>query len=221
MTNRPWGPHGEDTEPNTVKPGPTGRDPVLEPKQSEEAPLPAGGGDPFSGIVINIVIGFFMLIMFWMPMVCLYPLTSAAGAAAGFLSRPIFVAILPEDAGDVPLALALALGAGVIALMIRIEGRLAKSAQYRAARHVVRMVLLGLLAVPVIYTRIDASAPYVWAVVTSPSAIVEFFSTPSNAAIWLAAMVGVHVLLVKGEPVRRFWHQRLKWIGLGQATGGQ
>jgi len=143
--------------------------------QADEAAVPIQSGDAFGGIAVNIVISFFMLIMLWMPAACLYPLTSLAGVAAGFLSRSIFVAVLPQDAGDVPLALAFAVGAVVIGIMIRIEGRLAQSARYRSIRHVVRLVLLALLAIPVIQSKVDASAPYVYAVVSSPHAIAQFF----------------------------------------------
>jgi hypothetical protein len=214
LANLPWGPHGAEAPPHTVKPNPTAADAVPAFNQPDEAAAPTQGGGVLGTIGANIVTSFFMLIMLWMPMVCLYPLTSAAGASAGFLSRPIFAAVLPEDTRDVSLALAFLVGAVAIGIVNRIEYRLAQSARYRSIRHVVRLVLLALLAMPTIQTTVDASAPYVYAFVTSPRAIAEFLSTPQNLLIWIAVVVGLHFLIWKAEPVRRFWHRRLKWIGL-------
>jgi hypothetical protein len=214
MANLPWGPHGAEAPPHTIKPNPTAADPVPAFNSADEAAVPIQGGGALGGVVVNVVISLLMLLMFWMPAACLYPLTTVAGAAAGFLSRPIFAAVLPPDAGDVPLALAFVVGAVVIGIMIRVEGRLAQSAHYRSIRHGVRLVLLGLLAIPVIQSKVDASAPYVYAFISSPGAVAQFFTTPQNFGIWLAVVVGLHFLLWKAEPVRRFWHRRLKWVGL-------
>jgi len=91
MANRPWGPHGAEAPPLTTTPNPTAADPTPAFGQADEATAPIQGGGSGAGLIaVNIVISFFMLIMLWMPMACLYPLTSAAGAAAEFLSRPIF-----------------------------------------------------------------------------------------------------------------------------------
>jgi hypothetical protein len=214
MANLPWGPHSAEAPPHTVRPNPTAADPVPAFNQPEEAAAPVQGGGPLGTIAANIMISFFMLIMLWMPMTCLYPLTGAAGAAAGFMSRPLFSALLPEDAGDLPLASAFLAGAVAILIVNRIEYRLAQSARYRSIRHVFRLVLLALLAMPTIQTRVDASAPYVYAFVTSPRAVAEFLSAPANLVMWSGVVIGLHFLLWKAEPVRRFWHRRLKWIGL-------
>ena len=39
-------------------------------------------------------------------------------------------------------------------------------------------------------------------------------ANPTSLVIVLTVVVGVHFLLSKAEPVRRFWHRRLRWLGL-------
>ena len=82
MANLPRGPHGAEAPPHTARPSTTAADPVPVFNQPDEAAVPIQGGDSLGGIVVNIVISFFMLIMLWMPAACLYPLTSAADVAA-------------------------------------------------------------------------------------------------------------------------------------------
>ena len=50
--------------------------------QSDEAAAPVQGGGAFGAIGANIAFSLLMLIMLWMPMACLCPLTSTAGVVA-------------------------------------------------------------------------------------------------------------------------------------------
>jgi hypothetical protein len=152
-------------------------------------------------------------------MVCLYPITAAAGIAATLATRSIFTSVLPADAGDVPFALGIVVGAVVIGIVFRLEVRLAGSTGYRVVRHVVRMILLAIWAIPIIQLTLGAAAPttstaYIFFVISNPSGMVQFLANPLMLGIWIAVVVGLHFLIWKADGVRRFWHRRLVWIGL-------
>jgi hypothetical protein len=217
--NLPWGPHGAEAPPNTVTPNPTAASPAPAFEQPESVAMPTGGGDPFGSAVISIVLSVVMILILWIPAVCLYPLTAAAGIATTIVTRSISARVLPADAGDVPFALGIVLGAIVIGIMIRIEGRLARSAPYRMVRHGVRMVLLAIWAIPILQLTMGATAPgtstaYIFAVVSSPLAMAGFLLNPLNLGAWLVSVIGLHFLIWKSERARRIWHRRLAWIGL-------
>jgi hypothetical protein len=219
--NLPWGPHGAEAPPHTVTPNPTAPSAVPTFEQPAEVVMPTlgGGADTFGKIVSNILVSVVMMVILWMPAACLYPLTAAAGIAAGFMTRSILAVVLPADAGDVPFVLGVLVGTIVVGGVIRIEDRLSGSARYRSGRHGVRMVLLAIWAIPIIQLAMGATAPgtstrYILSVVSSPSAMVQFLTSPLNLGLWFASLIGLHFLIWKGERARQLWHRRLRWIGL-------
>lgn len=219
--NQPWGPHGPVVPPHTVTPNPTAPTPVPAFEQPAEVAMStlAGEADGFGKIVSNILVSVVMMVILWMPAACLYPLTAGSGVAAAVVTMQILSRVLPADAGDVPLVLGVLVGAIAVAIVIRIEDRLSRSARYRLVRHGVRMVLLGMWAIPIIQLAMGATAPststrYILSVVSSPSAMARFLTSPLNLAAWTLCLVGLHFLIWKGERARRLWHRRLAWIGL-------
>jgi hypothetical protein len=222
MTNMPWGPHGPEVPPHTVLPNPTAPSPPQQILGSGEAPEPiaaAGGGGALGTILANIMLSLVLLMLLWIPMVCLYPLTAVAGMVAGFGTFPLFLRVLPADGRDVAAVLGLAVGVVVGLKMNRLEYRLAQNPVFRLSRHALRLVLLAVWAVPIIQLSTGTTAPttstaYILAVVSSPRALAAFLSQPRNLLIWVAAVVGLHFLIWSGDGVRRWWHRRLMFIGL-------
>jgi hypothetical protein len=222
LSDRPWGPHGPEVPPNTVRPNPTAPGPLQQFGGADEAPTPTsagGGGSGLGGVLANIVISLVLVALLWIPMVCLYPLSALSGAAAGFGTFPIFARVLPPDGRDVAAVLGIALGAITVFVMYRIELRLAERPAFRAARHVVRLVLLAVWAIPIIQLAMGATAPttstrYILAVVSSPAALAAFLKRPRNLVLWVAAVAGLHFLLWSGQGIRRWWHRRLLFVGL-------
>jgi hypothetical protein len=179
----------------------------------------SGGADTFGKIVSNIFVSLVMMVILWFPAACLYPLTAGSGITAAVVTMQILARVLPADAGDVPLVIGVLVGAIVVGIVIRIEDRLSRSGRYRWARHGLRMVLLGMWAIPVIQLAMGATAPststrYILEVVSSPRAMATFLTSPVNLGVWLACLLGLHFLIWKGERARRLWHRRLAWIGL-------
>jgi len=222
MTNMPWGPHGPEASPHTVRPNPTAPSPPQQILGSDEAPAPipvAGGGGPLGDLLANIMLSLLMLALLWIPMVCLYPLSAVAGMVAGYGSFPLFLRALPADGRDVAAVLGMAVGVVVGLKVNRLEYRLAQNPAFRLARHAVRLVLLAVWAIPIIQLSTGTTAPttstaYIFAVVNSPQALLAFLSRPRNLAIWVAVVMGLHFLIWSGAGVRRWWHRRLTFIGL-------
>ncbi len=226
MGSFPWGPHGPEVSPNTVKPNPTAASsaPAFEqpsyysPQTSAAAAAGALGGDPISNIVINFVVSFFMMAMLWEVFVCLYPVTTLAGVLAGVFTIPIFTRMLPPDGHDVALLMGVVVGAVVIGVLIRIEYRLAQNLPFRLARHGVRLALLSLLVIPMVAlgqgtVRLASTAGFYTTIVNNPRVMLGFLN-PVSLGIWAGVMVGLHFLLWNWSWARRVWHTRLKWIGL-------
>lgn len=224
MGSFPWGPHGPEVSPNTVRPNPTAASPAPAFEQPNYGSAPqtgagfSGGTDPISAIVINFVMSFFMMAICWEIFVCLYPVTSLAGVLAGMFTIPIFTRMLPPDGHDVALVMGIAVGAVVIGILIRIEYRLSQHLGFRLVRHGLRLALLSLLAIPAIMLgdhtfRMTATSGFYTSIVNNPRLLLGFF-TPVNLGIWAGIMVGLHFMLWNWKWARNFWHRRLVWLGL-------
>ena len=220
MKNLPWGAHGAEAPPHTVKPNPTAPSQVPAFEQPADVAMPTQAGGAFGTIIISIVLSLVMIAILWIPALCLYPITATAGFAAAMITTSIFTRVVPADAVDVARVLGFTAFAIVIGILIRIEGRLSsRFAPYRLGRHVVRMVLLAIWAIPILQLTMGATAPgtstaYIFAVVSSPYAMAGFLMNPLNLGVWLVSVVGLHFLIWKSELARRLWHRRLSRIGL-------
>jgi hypothetical protein len=220
VSERPWGPHGAEVPDNSVRPNPTAPSPVQQFGGGQEVAAPvAGGGGGLGGVLAQIVFSLVLLMLLWIPMACLYPVTALAGIASGAAIFRASERLLPPDARDVALALGFVVAAVAVLKVYRIEYRLAEKPAFRAVRHAVRMLLLGVWAIPILELSMGATGPststgYILTEVRSPRALAAFLKQPRNLALWVAALVGLHLLLWSGKSVRRWWHRRLKFIGL-------
>jgi hypothetical protein len=221
VTNFPWGPHGPEVPPNTVRPNPTVPSPPQQFPGADEAaaPISAGGGGGLGGVLANIIFSLVLVAVLWIPMACIYPLTALAGIVAGLGTVPLFARVLPADGRDVALVLGIVVGAVVVFKVYRLEYGLAQHPRFRLARHVVRLVLLAVWAIPIIQLSMGATAPstttrYVLAVVSSPRALASFLARPQNLVIWVLGIVALHFLLWPAGRVRHWWHRRLTFVGL-------
>lgn len=235
MGSFPWGPHGPETSPYDVRPNPTPQTVFPNIGGGGDYAAPSGGGAmPYGGTasygggvaytggggnpLLSIVLSLVMLPFVWMFWICLYPLTAAAGMIAGFATVPLAFRMmsLQGDVADVAALAGVIVGFAVFAVMSRLEYRLAKNTGYRVTRHVVRLLLFGVLALPWIQSTMVAGSAtrYVLAVLSHPAYLAAQLAQPRNLAIVAGVMVGMHFLLWKAERLRAFWHRRLMWIGL-------
>lgn len=224
MTNAPWGPHGPQVPPNTVTPNPTAPTPP-QPMEGSGAgwtpPLEGGGGGGGGGlgdVLANIVISLILVALLWIPLACLYPLTALAGAAIGLAAYPVLLRSLPPDGHDVAAVAAIIAAVATALVVNRTEYRLAKHPAFRLGRHVVRLLLLAVWAIPVIQLAMGATAPttstrYILAMVSSPRALGAFLSRPQNLLLWLVIVAGLHYLIWSAQGFRNWWHRRLLFVG--------
>jgi hypothetical protein len=228
MGSYPWGPHGPETRPYDVRPNPTpqsvfpnigGGDFAAAPVGAYGLPpgAPTGSGGPHVSIIASLV----MLPFVWMFWICLYPLTAAVGVITTVLTSGLAMRYLSLQRDEASVALGFGIIAGFIAVAIfsRIEYRMAQNIGYRVARHAVRLVLFGVLALPWIQAMVfdvagGSETRYIYGALTHPRFLMAQMAIPQNLAIVAAVMVGMHFLLWKGERVRSFWHRRLMWLGL-------
>ena len=209
MSTSPFGPHGPQTRSYDPTPNPTAPSasvPVFDDGGQQTSSTKTGSGGPFLSFATSLLMAPFV----WMFWICLYPLPALVGFLGGF--------IVAEYAGG-GLGFGAIAGYGVIVVMSRVEYKLAQHATYRASRHVVRLILFGALAIPWIQAMVfsaggSAEASYILTILTSPRLLLPQLLNPTSLAIVLTVVVGVHFLLSKAEPVRRFWHRRLRWLGL-------
>jgi len=224
MGSFPWGPHGPEVSPNSVKPNPTAASPAPAFEQYDYAAQAGSGagnlvGDPISMMVINFLLSFFMMAILWEVFVCLYPVTTAAGILAAVFAVPVFTRMLPADGKDVAMLMGVVVGAIVVGVLIRVEYRLAQSTGFRLARHTLRLALLSALVIPMIMLGKGAvpqstTTRFYAAVVGNPSLMFRFLADPMNLGIWAAVMVGLHFALWNWGWGRSAWHTRLRWLGL-------
>lgn len=217
-----WGPHGPESSPNEVKPNPTPADPVLPLGEADSyAAQPAAGNagtstNPFLSFTMSLL----MAPLVWMFWICLYPMTAAA-VFTGLLTGSLLSRVLTaSDAASVAQLGGVVAGFAAAVIVSRLEYKLAQNSPLRTARHIVRLLLLGALAVPFLQAFVGntniAGSPtrHVFAVLTHPQFLAQQLTNPQNLAIAVAVMVAAHFLLWKAERLRSFWHRRLFWIGL-------
>jgi hypothetical protein len=223
MGSFPWGPHGPETSPNQVKPNPTAAQPVGPFGQAGDGNAfptagPGGGGaNPFLSFTVSIL----MVPLVWMFWICLYPLTATAAVFTGMLTGTLLSRVLTA-ADEVSVAQLGGVAAGfVVAIIVsRVEYKLAQVKVFRWTRHVLRLILFGLLALPWIQAIIfdakvgGSTTRYIYSVLTHPQFLVSQLANPVNLATVAAVMIGMHLLLWKAERLRAFWHRRLSWLGL-------
>lgn len=218
-----WGPHGPETSAHEVKPNPTAPEPVPQFGQAETytAPPTAGSASGRPHPLLSVTVSLLMIPLVWMFWICLYPLTAAAALFAGFLTTSMLSRVLTA-ADEVSVAQLGGVVAGFAAAVIvsRLEYKLTQDKFLRLARHVVRLILFGLLAIPwfqgvVRNAKIAGSSTrYIFAVLSHPKILAAQLANPQNLATVLVVIMAMHFLLWKAEKFRAFWHRRLFWLGL-------
>ncbi|MEP6574415.1 MAG: hypothetical protein ABJD11_17070 [Gemmatimonadota bacterium] len=203
-----------------MRPNPTAptSSPQLQGADEAGAPISAGGGGG-GGFLAMVIISLVLVTLVWIPMACIYPLTAFAGGFAGLGAYLLSARLLPPDGGDVASLLGIIVGAVVVWKVYRLEHRLAQHPGFRLMRHVVRLLLLAVWVIPIIELTMGGTAPttttrYVLATVSNPRALVSFLTRPQNLLIWVVAIAALHFLLWSDNPVRRWWHRRLTYVGL-------
>ena len=216
MGDFPFGPHGPERRPYDPMPNPT----------AASAPVPqfGDGGQPAStqtgsgGPFLSFAMSLLMAPLVWMFWICLYPLTAAAGFVGGAIVSRLTAPFFPGDANG-GMGIGVVAGYAVIVIVSRVEYKLAEHARYRSFRHVLRLILFGALAIPWIQAMVfsaggSAETRYIVAMLTSPSLLLPQLLNPTNLAIVVIVVVGLHFLLLKAPWLRDFWHRRLRWLGL-------
>lgn len=222
MGTQPWGPHGPTVPAHTTTPNPTAASPApaFEHADYSAPPMPSGDG-VVGGFLANIIMSAVVVLLVWEAFVCLYPMSVIAAIAAWRVIPPMVNTVAPAELkGDLGYLAGVAAVLVAIGVVIRIEYRLAQNTGFRIVRHAVRMVLLSLWAIPILMLCMGASYPksttlFIYSVVTSPPTMVQFLSNPVRLAIWAAFMIGLHFMIWNWAWARRFWHRRLKFVGLG------
>jgi hypothetical protein len=225
MGSFPYGPHGPETRPYDPTPNPTAPSPIQQIGGADfnsfptgpyaGAPGATGSGGPFLSFTLSLL----MLPFVWMFWICLYPLTALAGAVVGVITSSISARGLQPADGDVAAVSGVIAGFAAIVIVSRIEYKLAQNPMYRNSRHVVRLLLFGVLALPWIQAMVfdvagGAETRYILSVLTHPAFLIRQLTNPLSLAIVLGVVVGMHFLLWKPGRISEFWHRRLRWIGL-------
>ena len=221
MGNFPWGPHGQESAPNQVKPNPTPQDPVgsfAQPGFDNAQPSTAtGGANPLASIAVSLI----MAPLVWMFWVCLYPLTAAVSIVTGFVTGTMLQRVLTaRDEASVAQLGGVIAGFVAAIIMSRIEYKLAQNFALRWARHAVRLLLFGTIAFPWFQALIGyptaggSSMRYLLALFNNPRLYISQLFLPQNLAAIAIVMVITHFVLWKADRLRAFWHRRLFWIGL-------
>jgi hypothetical protein len=154
---------------------------------------------------------FFMPVFGAVLVFLLYPLFAVVfiGTVAGIqLATGAINSGTDTDLAHWAVILLPALIAGAVAL--RIEQRLgARFTGYRVARHLVRLLIIGLIVNRA--ARTEMGMPDEW----NPLALVaDTFSRLDLGLITVVPMLIVHLMLVKWQPVREFWHGCLAFFFL-------
>ena len=222
MSTQPWGPHGPTVPDHTTTPNPTPSSPYQNIGGADFSQASAGmaSGNPAAGgIGAQIVLSLILFVLLWIPMACLYPLTSVSAIVAGLASYAILLRALPVDLQPTAFVGAFVVGAAVIFFVYRIECRLAQVTVFRLGRHVVRMVLLGAWAIPIIQLSMGATAPttstaYILSAMNHPLWLAGWLANPKHLVIWLVVLAALHFMIWHWQGFRSWWHGRLVYLGL-------
>jgi hypothetical protein len=222
MGTAPWGPHGPQVPANTVRPNPTEQSGPVPPYGGDSSgtftPSAYTGGGNIGLLVANFLLSLVVLAYLWEVFVCLYPLTAFTGFLASMIIAPMVAHANPSDLN---FARSLGIIAAIVVayIMIRVEYRLAQASAFRLVRHPVRLLLLGILAIPVLMMVEGAYVPgsetrFILAVLSSPARMVRFVANPVNAVVLIAFVIAAHFVLWNWRWAREFWHKRLKAVGM-------
>src|SRR5260370_14464915 len=228
MGYQPWGPHGPTQDANSVPCNPTPA--YVPPAWPSDTPTGSpGGGVPTgytgssgggvgygSGIAVapgswpllSLIIAPFV----WKLWMCLYPLPALAGAATVFAGPFPFKQFLPPQTDSTVNALITCspyvLGLAVLVIMSRVDHRIGRYLAYRIPRHIVRLLLLGIVVIAGVQEAQGIVVYGPW-----PMANLRALGN-TEIAIVLAFLVGMHFLLWTNNFVRRMWNTRLAAIWL-------
>jgi hypothetical protein len=182
--------------------------------------MPVGDGAA-GAFLANIIGSAIVVLVVWEAAACLYPMTVIAAIGAWRITEPMVNLVAPAAfEGDLGYLMGFFASLVALGVVIRLEYRLAQNARFRLARHVVRMVLLSLWAIPIVMLCLGTSYSqssttlFMYSVLTSPPTMLEFLSAPVHLALWGAFVTGLHFIIWKWAWARRFWHRRLTMIGL-------
>jgi hypothetical protein len=223
MGSFPWGPHGSETSPHEVKPNPTAPEPVPQFGQAETytAPRIVGSLSGRPHPLLSITVSLLMIPLVWMFWICLYPLTAAAALCTGLVTTSMLSRVLTAaDEASVAQLGGVIAGFAAAVIVSRLEYKLTQNPSLRLARHVVRLILFGLLAIPWFQGVVKnaniagSSTRYIFVELSNPKILAAQLANPQNLATIFLVIIVLHFLLWKAEQLRAFWHRRLFWLGL-------
>ncbi|QOV88560.1 hypothetical protein [Humisphaera borealis] len=163
------------------------------------------------GIFFIPVFGFILLFVIYPGFVAVVAGTILIMSEVVDAWRPSMV----NDNTDFAIILSPAVILGFIA--IRLEQRLgARSGVYRFLRHLVRVVMLG--AVVNWGARTEMGLPEAFDPLTL---VADVLSRPKLALITIIPMLLYHLILIKWQQVREFWHGVLRFFYLRSTSLGE
>jgi len=213
--NSPWNPSEDPL--NVWGKGswtPTPSDPFA-PVVPQPASIPMGRRMPADQVIPflkgaasrDFLLNLVFVGVLWELWICLYPLSTLAGLFTFVYAAPVMQRIMPRSSFFAPglyaVGALLALCLFVIWTVSRYEHVFANNIVYRAARHVVRILLLGLATVVLIEQWHGVPYNIQWPMVS------RILKMPQYLAMVIAAMVAAHFALWNWKWGREFWHRRL------------
>jgi hypothetical protein len=145
----------------------------------------------------------------WVP---LYPLSGAASIATAAGVYLVLQGRIPRTPLDVNSnALLIGVGAGLVVLWLtsRLEQRLGRHAAYRIPRHLVRLALFGLAANIWLLNQFGLGFAR-----PGFAHLVRPFETPTQTAVFVGVVVGMHFVLWTDNVIRQTWHGMLEAVRL-------
>jgi hypothetical protein len=223
MGSFPWGPHGPETSPHEGKPNATAPEPVPQFGQADSYTAPPIAGSASGGPhpILSITVSLLMIPLVWMFWICLYPLTAAAALFTGLITTAMLSRVLTAaDEASVAQLGGVIAGFAAAVIVSRLEYKLTQNPPLRLARHVVRLILFGLLVIPWFQGVVrnaniaGSSTRYIFVVLSNPKILAAQLANPQNLVTIFVVIIVMHFLLWKAEKLRAFWHRRLFWLGL-------
>jgi len=171
------------------------------PGQGAQIAARSVGGD----FVLNLV----FVGVLWEVWILLYPLSAAIASFSLLYGAGLARRFVPNDSAINPdlLASSIAVAAALIVLwnVSRLEHVLARFMVYRIARHLVRVVLAGVIAIAAIQSL--QGIPLWYRLPTRD--VSQVLASPKNMGIVLGVMLAAHFVLWNWRWGRQFWHRRL------------